>query len=287
MGHEPAGVQFLQIGLGIGGALIAFCCCCCFCKWFCADDEKSGEAVSESQPQPLQDGGGLYNPQQHPGYELQQTSSGFQVQPSAFSAPQQEQAPGFQSLPQAGNVYQTQQQEGFQAPMGSFQPQPTGYSVYPPPEHHMMERHFNPPPPPPYLGPPQGVLPTNNQLQQSSAGFQPPQQARGFQAPSLHPQPSTYYHSSEQQAKKTTSPVKQNLNSASSNLNHLQIHSNQEPSSIKERESSTVKRKEKASPAMLAPPNPYFMLAPSDPNAWQAPSDPYARQAPYSPYPRY
>ena len=40
MGHEPAGVQLLQIGLGIGGALIAFCCCCCFCKWFCADDKK-------------------------------------------------------------------------------------------------------------------------------------------------------------------------------------------------------------------------------------------------------
>jgi len=278
MGHEPAGVQFLQIGLGIGGALIAFCCCCCFCKWFCADDEKSGEAVSESQPQPLQDGGGLYNPQQHPGYELQQTSSGFQVQPSAFSAPQQEQAPGFQSLPQAGNVYQTQQQEGFQAPMGSFQPQPTGYSIYPPPEHHIMEPHLNPPPPPPYLGPPQGVLPTNNQLQQSSAGFQPPQQAGGFQAPSWQPQPAAYYPSSEQQAKKTTSPVKQNPNSASSNLNHLQIHSNQEPSYIKERESSPVKQKEEASLAMLAPP---------DPNAWQAPSDPYARQAPYSPYPRY
>jgi len=278
MGHEPAGVQLLQIGLGIGGALIAFCCCCCFCKWFCADDEKSGKAVSEAQPQPLEDGGGLYNPQQHPGFELQQASSGFQVQPSTFSAPQQEQAPGFQSLPQAGNVYQTQQQEGFQAPMGSFQPQPTGYPVYPPPEHHMMEPHFNPPPPPPYPGPPQGVLPTNNQLQQSSAGFQ---------APSLHPQPSTYYPSSEQQAKKTTSPVKKNPNSASSNQVHSHIYSNQEPSSIKERESFPVKQKEKASLAMLTPPNPYVMLAPSDPNAWQAPSDPYARQPPYSPYPRY
>ena len=34
------GIQLLQIGLGILGALIAFCCCGCFCKWFCADDEK-------------------------------------------------------------------------------------------------------------------------------------------------------------------------------------------------------------------------------------------------------
>merc|ERR1719357_300886 len=181
----------------------------------CCSD--GGEALSAEQPQPLQDSGGLSNPQQHPGYELQQASSGYQVQPPAFSAPQQEQAPGFQSLPQASNVYQTQQPEGFQAPMGNHQPQPTGYPVYPPPEHHMMESHFNPPPPPPYLGPPQGVLPTNNQLQQSSAGFQPPQQPGSFQAPSLQPQPAGVYPSSEQPKKTTSSPVKQNSNSATSN----------------------------------------------------------------------
>ena len=135
--------------------------------------------------------------------------------------------------------------------MGSLQPQPTGYPVYPPPDLHVMEPHFNPPPPP-YLGPPQGVLPTNNQLQQSSAGFQPPQQARGFQAPSLHPQPSTYYHSSEQQAKKTTSPVKQNPNSASSNQIHTHITKNR-PLSRSASPPQSNRRRRFPSPCSLLP----------------------------------
>ena len=114
MGHEPAGVQLLQIG-DRGGPHCLLLLLLLLQVVLRRRQKKvrflrpnqivdsiyfgdSGEAVSESQPQPLRDGGGLYNSQQHPGFELQQASSGFQVQPSAFSAPQQDSGvryPGF------------------------------------------------------------------------------------------------------------------------------------------------------------------------------------------------
>merc|ERR1712156_560099 len=128
-------VVVIVIGIVVFIVILSVVCCCCLpCCFLAKRRTRNRGEVHQPAGQPLQSGAAYNQPQQPPGYQLQQAS---------------------------GGGYPPQQPAGYQAPSGGFQSPPAGY--YPPPEQQQMVPPGYPAQPPPYPGPPQGGFPTNNQ----------------------------------------------------------------------------------------------------------------------------